>query len=541
MSSSAVRIPLHALRTTDPLSLGRHRVHARLGSGGMGVVYLADGPLGQVAIKVVRMELADNPDFRTRFQREVQACFRVGGTCTARLLDFDLTVDQPWLATEFLDAPTLAGHVDAHGALPEAAQLLLGGGLAEALVSIHAAGLIHRDLKPSNVIWTSHGPKVIDFGIAAARDTQPLTVTGTLVGTPGWLSPEQVSTGTIGTASDVFAWAGLVCYAATGEPPFGKGTIEAITYRIMNEEPRVDYNRVAPPLRDLMRQALSRDPQARPTAEQLRTEVLGRTIDSPGYSPAPGLADQLTRLLERGPDGSTLPDGPPATPPGTAPERISRPPVPARRTRWPHRRRLLVAALAAVLVAAATVATVTVLTADRGSADRGSADRGSADNSFTTTGPWRLNVVDQINGQDDGCTIALRESTTGIPVTLPAQIYGDKTFQIHQTGRFQWEATVGCRLSALPGSGTATLPFIQDQSGDTDAFAAPASGRVAVEVKDFSGNSECDFRLHDAATGQTVDVNTATPDGATRILETNGWPQVYLTDSSCRVKLSAAP
>ncbi len=199
-----------ALRLSDPVQVGPHRLLGRLGGGGMGVVYLGDGPLGRVAIKIIRSELADNPSFRIRFQRELQACFRVSGRHTAKLLDFDITAEPPWLAMEFLAAPTLGQHLTRHGALGEADQVRLAAGLADALVSIHAAGLIHCDLKPSNVMWTVSGPIVIDFGVAVVRDAGQLTATGTLIGTPAWLAPEQIIAGEVEVASDVFACGALV-------------------------------------------------------------------------------------------------------------------------------------------------------------------------------------------------------------------------------------------------------------------------------------------------------------------------------------------
>ncbi|MCM3884773.1 serine/threonine-protein kinase [Frankia sp. R82] len=302
MSTDPAPVAVAALRLSDPVQVGPHRLLGRLGGGGMGVVYLGDGPLGQVAIKIIRSELADNPNFRVRFQRELQACFRVRGSHTATLLDFDITADPPWIATEFLAAPTLEQQVTQHGLLTAAEQRRLAAGLADALVSIHTPGLIHRDLKPSNVMWTVDGPIVIDFGVAAVRDAGQLTVTGTLIGTPGWLSPEQLVSGEIGAAADVFAWGGLICYAATGVAPYGQGPPEAIAYRIVHEEPRVDYSRIAEPLHDIVRQALSREPADRPTAAQLRAALLDDL--GPARQIGPGGAGTVG-----GVGGSGEPDG----------------------------------------------------------------------------------------------------------------------------------------------------------------------------------------------------------------------------------------
>ena len=178
----------------------------RLGVGGMGVVFLADGPLGMVAVKMVRSELAEDASFRTRFLRELQACFRVSGVCTVRLLDFDVAAERPWLATEFVDAPSLEELVTQSGPLGFDAQLALALGLSEALSSLHAADIVHRDLKPSNVLCPADGPKVIDFGIAAAAENSALTATSQVVGSPAWMSPERVTDGLTSPAGDVFAW-----------------------------------------------------------------------------------------------------------------------------------------------------------------------------------------------------------------------------------------------------------------------------------------------------------------------------------------------
>jgi Protein kinase domain len=580
-----LRVSVQPVRPSDPDRLGRHRVLGRLGRGGMGVVYLADGPLGRLAIKVVRAELADDPNFRARFQRELAACFRVGGRYAARLLDFDIAAEQPWLATEFLDAPTLGQCVQRDGTFSAPAQVVLGTGLAEALVEIHSAGLVHRDLKPSNVMWSADGPKVIDFGVAAARDTQPLTTTGALIGTPGWLSPEQVTTGRVSAASDVFAWAGLICYAAAGHPPFGEGPPEAIAYRIVNEEPRVDYDMLAPALRELVRSALAREPQARPTAELLRIELL-RT-PAPGHAtPGPAEAgdqarDQPTHLLDPGRDtpvppapeavgraeqpavaargrpvgpapatGSAVPakpaapvgrttpypagDGPPFSDPGFPDTAPSGAPdagqVPAaRRSRGRRRLRLALAVAVPALLAAGATAAVLLRSGEK-----------SASDTYTATAPWRLQVEDRITGQDEGCAVTLTDTTTGNPVKLPDSMYGDQTFQIHQTGAFRWQATTGCRITPLTGSGHATLPFtLVYDIGDSAAFLAPP--RVAVQVKDFNGGSDCSLALRDLTDGQDVDVATATTQADTVLLDPGGRKEVYLHDPGCSVRISAAP
>ena len=213
------------LRDHDPLRVGRYRLTARLGAGGMGVVYLGldpDGDGSQVAVKVLRPELADDPEFRARFGREVASLMLVRGDCTVQVIEADTASSQPFMVTEYAAGPSLSEYIDANG--PLGAEMLYGlaTGLAEALTAIHAAGVVHRDLKPSNVILAHGGPKVIDFGIAQTLDATSVTKTGMMVGSAGFMAPEQV-TGRAGQAADIFAWAVTVAYSASGQPPFGTG------------------------------------------------------------------------------------------------------------------------------------------------------------------------------------------------------------------------------------------------------------------------------------------------------------------------------
>ena len=262
------------LRSGDPTHVGRYEVQGRIGGGGMGMVYLAEGPRGTVALKLVRPELGDDPHFRARFRREVQASFRVSGVCTVRLLDFDTEAEQPWMATEYVDGPSLTELIEAGGPLPPTKQLALAVGLAEGLKSIHDEDVVHRDLKPSNVLCAVTGPKVIDFGIAAAADAAPITRSGLMVGSPGWLSPEQITTGRASAASDIFAWGCVLAYAAGGEQPFGTGTAEALFYRVLNQGPTIDFDKLHPALHDLVRQATAQDPAQRPSARALLEALL---------------------------------------------------------------------------------------------------------------------------------------------------------------------------------------------------------------------------------------------------------------------------
>jgi len=269
----------------DPARIGRYRLTGRLGAGGMGVVYLGAAKDGiPVAVKVLRPELAEDPEFRVRFTREVATLTRVEGMCTVRVIEADTAGPRPFLVTEYIDGPSLADYVERHG--PLGAEMLYGlaTGLAEALAAIHAAGIVHRDLKPSNVLLTAHGPKVIDFGIAQALDATVLTQTGMTVGSIGFMAPEQIM-GQAVTASDLFSWAVTIAYAASGAAPFGSGVAAAVFYRIMNTEP--DITAVPDSLRSWVEAALAKEAQNRPTADDLLRQLTHTANQPRGSYEAP--------------------------------------------------------------------------------------------------------------------------------------------------------------------------------------------------------------------------------------------------------------
>ncbi|MGK5546123.1 serine/threonine-protein kinase, partial [Streptomyces sp. URMC 127] len=236
---------MDGLRPDDPRILGAYRLLGRLGAGGMGRVYLARSDRGRtVAVKLVHRELAGQEEFRRRFRQEVRSARRVGGEWTAPVLDADTEAEVPWVATGYIAGPSLRQVVDRDfGPLPERSVRILGAGLARALQAVHAAGIVHRDLKPSNVLVTLDGPRVIDFGIARALETladgDGLTRTGAAVGSPGFMSPEQVRGGAITPASDVFCLGSVLAYAATGRMPFGTADsgVHALMFRIAEEQP----------------------------------------------------------------------------------------------------------------------------------------------------------------------------------------------------------------------------------------------------------------------------------------------------------------
>ena len=286
-----------SLREDDPVRIGRYRLTARLGSGGMGVVYLGvaeDGSL--VAVKVLRPELADDPQFRRRFRGEVSSLTRIRGVCTVRVIEADTESSRPFMVTEYADGPTLGEYVEERG--PLSADMLYGlaAGLAEALTMIHAAGIVHRDLKPSNVIMTGSRPKVIDFGIAQTLDATSVTKTGVWVGSAGFMAPEQVlERGRPGPAADIFVWAVTILYAATGELPFGSGPTEGVLYRVVNNEP--DIAGLPESLEPLVKAALAKEPQYRPAAHEL-LDRLTNVSAPPSTSIQPGrIGDSPTEMV----------------------------------------------------------------------------------------------------------------------------------------------------------------------------------------------------------------------------------------------------
>jgi hypothetical protein len=266
-------------RPGDPKRVGRYQVLGRLGAGGMGTVYLAraadDAASGPVALKVVHPELVADAEFRARFRDEVAAARRVAPFCTARVLDADPDADPPYLVTEYVDGLALGRVVAERGALDGSTVHGLALGVAAALTAIHRAGLVHRDLKPANVLLSLSGPRVIDFGIARALDsTARLTMVGTVLGTPGWMAPEQFRGGAVGPASDVFSWGSLVAYAGTGRQPWGEeGPPAAFAYRIIHGQP--DLAGLDGLVRPLVEAALGKDPARRPSAQELVLALLG--------------------------------------------------------------------------------------------------------------------------------------------------------------------------------------------------------------------------------------------------------------------------
>ncbi|QKW05545.1 protein kinase [Streptomyces sp. NA04227] len=282
------------LRREDPRVVGSFRLHRRLGAGGMGVVYLGSDRRGQrVALKVIRPDLAEDKEFRSRFAREVSAARRIRGGCTARLVAADLEAERPWFATQYVPGPSLHDKVAEAGPLSAAEVAAVGAALSEGLVAVHEAGVVHRDLKPSNILLSPKGPRIIDFGIAWATGASTLTHVGTAVGSPGFLAPEQVRGAAVTPATDVFSLGATLAYAATADSPFGHGSSEVMLYRVVHEEPQLTG--VPDALAPLLRTCLAKDPQERPSTLQLSLrlkEIAAREAQGLPQPPAQRRAEQ---------------------------------------------------------------------------------------------------------------------------------------------------------------------------------------------------------------------------------------------------------
>ncbi|MFJ8882531.1 serine/threonine-protein kinase [Streptomyces sp. NPDC102402] len=341
---------MEKLGSGDPRRIGSYRLLGRLGAGGMGQVFLARSDRGRtVAIKLVRPDLAEQQHFRDRFRAEVQAARRVGGSWTAPVLDAGVDAAVPWVATGYVAGPSLHRVVSgspgapvtgsgAYGPLPERSVRILGAGLAGALQDIHGAGLIHRDLKPSNVLLTIDGPRVIDFGIARALDTVTdggLTRTGAMIGSPGFMAPEQVRGERVTTACDVFCLGSVLAYAATGRLPFGAadGGAHVLMFRIAQEDP--DLTGVPVDLVELIQDCLAKAPDARPSTDTV-LERLGDTDTAEPWLPGALIAElgrHAVGLLDSEDPEERAPEHPEGGAPGTGTRQARSaplPPAPAR-------------------------------------------------------------------------------------------------------------------------------------------------------------------------------------------------------------------
>ncbi|UED85676.1 serine/threonine-protein kinase [Streptomyces profundus] len=318
------------LTEDDPPVVGAYRLLGRLGRGGMGRVYLGRSAGGRtVAVKLVHPHIAADERFRARFAREVAAAQLVGGDWTAPVLDADPEAEVPWVATGYVAGPDLERAVAAHGAFPAHTVRALGAGLGEGLAAVHRHGLVHRDVKPSNVLLALDGPRLIDFGIARATDggTARLTTTGVSIGSPGYMSPEQVLGRELTPATDVFSFGAVLAFAAGGRPPFPGGSAAHLLYRVVHEPPELDA--VPPQARELIAACLDKDPAGRPTPLEVAGAYAGDAgaagLVGSGWLPQPVVEDasrHAVRLLDldtgHDPGPATTPAAP-STPVATTP------------------------------------------------------------------------------------------------------------------------------------------------------------------------------------------------------------------------------
>ena len=364
------------LRPADPQVIGPYRLLGQLGGGGMGQVFLGLSAGGRlVAVKVIRAELAADPEFRARFRRKIAAANKVSGLFTAAVVDADVDGPVPWLATAYVAGPSLAQAVSEHGPLPVASVLALAAGLAESLTAIHAAGVVHRDLKPSNVLLAVDGPRVIDFGISRAAEATSMTRAGFVMGSPGFMSPEQAEGRDVGPPSDMFSLGAVLSFAATGDGPFGGGSTAALVYRVVHSPANLDH--VPDEVRPLAERCLAKDPSHRPTAGELLADI-GAVQPAAGWLPEPILSaftqhpalaasavtdDSLAGILPAGtgPTPAPAPGVPrtvtaakPPAAPGPAAGRLR--PGAGRRPRRRLQRPLTLALIAGALIAASAAA-----------------------------------------------------------------------------------------------------------------------------------------------------------------------------------------
>ncbi|KAA0916189.1 bifunctional serine/threonine-protein kinase/ABC transporter substrate-binding protein [Streptomyces apricus] len=386
---------MERLSASDPSHLGAYRLLGRLGAGGMGVVYLARAAGGDLAaVKVILPEYADEPGFRARFRREAASARQVDSPWVVPVLDADVEAGAPWLATAFVPGPSLAEAVTRCGPLPVRATRVLGKVLARALGAVHRAELVHRDVKPGNVLLAPDGPRLIDFGIArpTAADATELTSESMVVGTPGFLSPEQARARPVASASDVFALGCVLAYAATGRLPFGGGAVDAVLYRTVHDEPDLDGVE-EPALRALLERCLAKDPARRPPADEV--DALLVEDDPPGS--VDWLPDPVVRMVaDRSADLLALP--------GIEDTAVDAPDAPGGRAA-PGRRRILLAGGAALLAAGGGGAAWAALREDGGKAAGGGAR------------PWVLGLHADLSGpqkaagraQERGVRLAVEE------------------------------------------------------------------------------------------------------------------------------------
>jgi serine/threonine protein kinase/outer membrane protein assembly factor BamB len=475
--------------------VGDYRLLARLGTGGMGTVYLGRSPGGRaVAVKVVQARFGRDAHYRARFRREVTAAQTVTGAFTAALLDAAPDAEVPWLVMEYLPGQSLREAVGSYGGFPPTPLRLLAAALAEALADIHRAGLVHRDLKPGNIMLTARGPRVIDFGIARPVDATAITLPGALLGTPGFMSPEQASGGLAGPAGDVFALGAVLVFAATGQEPFTAEDRAATLERVRMA--RTDLGGITDRgLRALVTACLRREPERRPSAAAVlhRLGEPAASVHGTGWLPAP-LAEAIDRCVAR----AELPPNPAAAMDelavqGAWPGETTADPSAVTAgssagsgntgSRSPSRRSLLLAAAAVPVAAGAAVALAkSVLSAsdDRQAPPSSSSSRSPSRSRTTTARPavatrrWKTKVIDDDRHHPD-------LYNAGDVVVAASSGQNDVRALDPRTGRILWSRAADTSGNDFVTAGTDAVYLFGARDGDsTEDFVLravhPASG-----------------------------------------------------------------
>ncbi|WP_326702658.1 bifunctional serine/threonine-protein kinase/ABC transporter substrate-binding protein [Streptomyces cyaneofuscatus] len=506
---------MEPLRSTDPARIAGYRILGRLGAGGMGVVLLGRSPGGAlVAIKLIRAEYADDAGFRTRFRREVAIARQVRNRWAVPVVDADTEAAAPWLATEFVPGPALSEAVGGGAPLPERSVRALGSMLAEALEAVHGAGLVHRDVKPGNVLLGLDGPRLIDFGIARALDDTVLTATDAIVGSPGFLSPEQAQGRRIGPPSDIFSLGCVLVYAATGGRPFGSGPVEAMLFRTVHDP--ADLGALPPGLRPVVEGCLSKEPEGRPTAQDIRRAF---AEDTSGGSWLPGpvthlIAERSARMLAL-PDieatsldaGSTVETGAGSRDTTTVPTS-------------PGRRRLLAYVTGGAVLAAAGGTTAWLATAFGDEKDPGGNGKGDGDKAAAARPELHIGLQADLSGpsaaigkgQERAALLAIDEHNArkDAPFTLRLIAADDGGVEARATAAVRRFAQDPLLVAAIGATGAdaarealvaydeAALPLLSVVDGDTRNLnriflcARPRNDMQMLPVAQFLGANGLD-------------------------------------------------
>ena len=530
----------------DPQRLGPYRLRAVIGDGGMGRVYLATSQAGRaVAVKVIGPGLANQPGYRERFAREARAAMSVSGLYTASVVDADTAGERPYIATEYVPAPSLAESVVKTGPVPASTVFALAGGLAEALVAIHRAGLVHRDVKPHNILLAADGPVVIDFGIAVGGETS-LTAVGMIVGTPGYIAPEVLRGKDPSSLSDVFSLACVLVYAARGTGPFGTGDPLAIAHRSANGEP--DLTGVPEDVKALVAPMLQRDPARRPTPAQLLQHVslsssvmlhdglwLPESVRGLLSSRKQELQQALGWTMPPAPAEPTAPAPPPTpyshpVPPPTPPSDfaalhgmpIPAAPVPARSRSGFY---ALLATAGAVVMTGAIVAVLLV--------QKGGNHSSNTANGSTTSAPvvhssaaTDVATTDSATSDNTSDSTAYKPGTYSVNQQVAVDALGDtvnvKSVTVNDDGTVSVKLTYTASIASEWGCGGAKAGEATLQIGEGDTDSSTGSDCTKDPSKTWSLDAGQSFSgseyFASAPTGDgawTFSMTTATTDGVT--------------------------